>query len=175
MRAVHTILIAAALTLATPAFAQQVQIEDQMSPADRQATGLDKLSETELARLNDWLARRASGRQGPAIAADGADLETRLAEAREEGRREATEARRGIAVEQSREPIESMLPGAFEGFRQGRQYTLANGQVWRQTNGASIGGARGTDVAVRIRPGLMDAWWMKAAGYNTEARVERVK
>ena len=182
MRVVHTVLIAAALALSSPAFAQQAQIETQMSAADLQATGLGTLSAAELARLNDWLAQRANvsgaAASTPAstpAAGSAGDIDARLAQAREEGRREAADDSRGVAVAQSREPIDTTLPGKFEGFTQGRQYTLANGQVWRQTNAARIAGPRGSDIAVRIRPGFMDAWWMKVDGYNTEARVERVK
>lgn len=173
MRAVHSVLIAAALAAAVPAFAQQTRIEDRLTDAEFRAAGLEKLSEAELARLNALLARGASP-TAPANAAP--DVEARIAQAREEGRREAAVAAdRGVRPAESREPFESTIPGAFTGFARGREYTLANGQVWKQTDNASIAGARGQDVGVRVRPGLLSAWWLQVDGYNAQAKVERVR
>jgi hypothetical protein len=172
MRAVHSVLIAAALAAAVPAFAQQTRIEDRLTAAEFRDAGLGKLSDAELARLNELLVRGASSAP-PATAAP--DVETRIAQAREEGRREAQGQDRGLRPAESREPIESTIPGAFTGFSQGREYTLANGQVWKQTDSASIAGARGQDIGVQIRPGFMSVWWLQVDGYNTRAKVERVR
>ncbi|MDR6991230.1 hypothetical protein [Luteimonas sp. 3794] len=172
MRAVHSVLIAAALAASIPAYAQQTRIEDRLTASEFREAGLGKLSEAELARLNALLARGAS----PGAAAAAPDVETRIAQAREEGRLEAQgEPRAGLRPVDSREPIVSTLPGTFAGFARGREYTLANGQVWRQTDGASIAGARGQDIGVRIRPGFMGVWWLQIDGYNTQAKVERVR
>ena len=172
MRAVHSVLIAAALAAAVPAFAQQTRIEDRLTQAEFRAAGLEKLSDAELARLNELLARGAS----PAASATTTDVEARIAQAREEGRREAAVAAdSGMRPAESREPVESTIPGEFAGFARGREYTLANGQVWRQTDNASIAGARGQDVGVRVRPGVLGVWWLQAKGYNTQAKVERVR
>jgi hypothetical protein len=173
MRAVHSVLIAAALAAAVPAFAQQTRIEDRLTAAEFRDAGLGKLSDVELARLNELLARGAAP---PAAAVATPDVEARIAQAREEGRREATVAAKpAVRPAESREPVESTIPGAFTGFARGREYTLANGQVWRQTDNASIAGARGQDVGVRVRPGLLSVWWMQVDGYNAQAKVERVR
>ncbi|VXB95221.1 conserved exported hypothetical protein [Luteimonas sp. 9C] len=174
MRAVHSVLIAAALAAALPAYAQQTRIEDRLTDAEFRAAGLGKLDEAELARLNALLAREmgTSATDAPASA----DVEARIAQAREDGRREAAVAAdQGVRPAASREPVESTIPGAFTGFARGREYTLANGQVWRQTDNASIAGARGQDVGVRIRPGLLSVWWLQVDGYNAQAKVERVR
>lgn len=178
MRAVHSVLIAAALCIAVPAFAQQAKIEDRVSAAEFRAAGLNKLSDAELARLNELLARDRTAVAPTLVPPAGVattDVEARIAQAREEGRREAAADAGSLASAASREPIESSIVGAFNGFAQGRQYTLANGQVWRQTDGATISGARGNDVAVRVRPGFMGVWWLKVDGYNTQTKVERVR
>lgn len=174
MRAVHSVLIAAALAVALPASAQE-RIEDRLTAAEFRAAGLGKLSDAELARLNELLARDATPAAVAAPAAPTADVEARIAQAREEGRREAQNDPRGVRTAESREPIESTLPGAFAGFARGREYTLSNGQVWKQIDGASIAGARGQDVGVRVRPGFMGVWWLQVDGYNTQAKVERVR
>jgi len=173
MRAVHSVLIAAALAAAVPAFAQQTRIEDRLTDAEFRAAGLEKLSQSELARLNELLARGAAP---SAAAAATPDVEARIAQAREEGRREAAvAAETAVRPAESREPVESTIPGAFAGFARGREYTLANGQVWKQTDNASIAGARGQNIGVRVRPGLLSAWWLQVDGYNAQAKVERVR
>lgn len=175
MRAVHSVLIAAALIASMPAFAQQTRIEDRLTAEEFRDAGLGKLSAAELARLNALLARETVAPAAAAPATD-VDVETRIAQAREAGRREALGEERGLRpAAESREPIESTIPGAFTGFAHGREYTLANGQVWKQIDGASIAGARGQDIAVSVRPGFMGAWWLRVDGYNTQAKVERVR
>lgn len=174
MRAVHSVLIAAALAVTLPASAQE-RIEDRLTAAEFRAAGLGKLSDAELARLNELLARDGAPAAVAVPAAPAADVEARIAQVREEGRREAQSDQRGVRTAESREPIESTLPGAFAGFARGREYTLANGQVWKQIDGASIAGARGQDVGVRVRPGFMGVWWLQVDGYNTQAKVERVR
>lgn len=173
MRAIHCILIASALAIVSPVAAQSLRIETEMSAAERSATGIERLTETERAALSAWLARRdaQTGRSPP----DVADVDARVAEAREAGRREALADAQGIRTPQSREPVESTLPGAFQGFASGRVFTLANGQVWKQTDSTSLAGARGQDVGVRIRPGALGVWWMQVDGYNRQAKVERVR
>lgn len=177
MRTVQSVLIAMVLLASSAAFAQRTEIENRLSADEFRAAGLDKLSEAELARLNELLVRETIAPPAVAPAAPvGADVEARIAQAREEGRREArTEDLGKRAAPESRETIDSTIAGAFQGFARGREYALANGQVWRQVDNAALAGARGHDVAARIRPGLMGVWWLKVDGYNTQTRVERVR
>jgi hypothetical protein len=67
------------------------------------------------------------------------------------------------------------IVGEFKGFSNGKQYTLANGQVWEQIEPASLAGVRKTDPEVSIKPGLFNNWFMQIKGYNTAAKVRRVK
>jgi len=178
MRAVHSVLIAAALATALPAFAQQARIEDRLTAAEFREAGLGKLSDAELARLNALIARDGTrvATGAPVAGAASADVEARVAQAREDGRREVREQDRGLRSQaQSREPIESTIAGTFSGFARGREYRLANGQVWKQVDSASLSGVRGENLAVRIRPGFMGAWWLRVDGYNTQTSVERVR
>src|SRR5690606_31376490 len=73
----------------------------------------------------------ASAPAAPAVV-DAAELERIREQAREEGRRQVREESRGFFDFGSSEPITSTLVGEFRGFAKGRQYTLANGQVWEQ-------------------------------------------
>ena len=158
-------LLSAGLFASGIAMAQQAPpLQEQMTSAEFHAAGLDKLSAAELATLNRWLQRRVG--EEAAAAAE---------QAREEGRQEVVAKNRGFFHFGSEEPIESTITGEFRGFGKGRRYTLANGQVWEQTDGASLAGVRRQDIGVRIRPGAMGGWWMQVDGYNTTTRVQRVE
>ena len=169
MRAIHVFLV---LLLALPALASAQDappIEQAMSAEEFKAAGLDKLSAGELARLNAWLNRRVAEQAEAAVAAA-------AEQAREEGRKEVIEKNRGFFHFGKSEPIEAAIVGEFRGFGRGRTYVLDNGQEWKQLDDASLAGVWRTDPKVRIKPSVMgNAWYMQIEGYNTAAKVERVK
>lgn len=136
-------------------------IEQQMSAAERAATGVDTLSPAQLAALNAWLNRKL-------------DVET--AKAAEEAKEAVIEENRGLTLFGSGEPIVGRIAGEFRGFAEGRQYTLDNGQVWRQIDSATLSGVRKDGPGVSIKPSLVgNAWYLSIDGYNTRAKVQRVK
>ncbi|MET3010086.1 MAG: hypothetical protein ACI4N1_12065 [Stenotrophomonas koreensis] len=139
-------------------------LQQQMSPEQFRAAGLDKLSPAELAALNAWLQGRVEQ-----------SISQVREQALEEGRQEVIVRHRGFLSFGSDEPIVAVLPGRFSGFAKGRQYLLDNGQVWEQTDDARLSGASGNDRQVRISPGLMGAWYLQVDGINTRAKVRRVK
>ena len=67
------------------------------------------------------------------------------------------------------------MTGTFTGFAKGREYTLANGQVWRQTDATALPGVTVDAPSVQIRPARLGGAWLKIGDYNTRARVERVR
>ncbi|MCD9033618.1 hypothetical protein LDO32_18050 [Luteimonas sp. Y-2-2-4F] len=165
LRPVRLLCAALLLAASAAALAQQAPpLQEQMNADEFRAAGLDKLSPEELAALNTWLQRRV-----------GEETAAAVEQAREEGRQEVVQRNRGFFHFGSDEPIESVIPGEFRGFGKGRRYTLANGQVWEQTDSATLSGARRSDIKVRIRPGLLGAWWMQVEGYNTTTKVQRVE
>lgn len=156
----RSILLVALLALA-PAAAAQDAIEKQMTPEEFKAAGLDKLSADELARLNAWLNRTL-------------DVETEKAAVA--AKKKVEDDNRGFFNFGSTEPIVSKITGEFRGFARGREYTLENGQVWKQIDDASLAGARMSAPEVRITPSLIgNAWYLAVAGYNTRAKVQRIK
>ncbi len=166
LRIAFTVLILAFVPMA---WAQQAaplaaDVEQQMSADEFKAAGLDKLSAQELAALNAWLQRKVGQETAKVV-------ET----AKEEGRKEVAEKNRGFFDFGSAEPIESSIVGEFNGFANGRKYTLANGQVWEQIEPASLAGVRKTDPQVKIKPGMFNNWFMRIDGYNTAAKVRRIK
>lgn len=162
---VFTLLLGCAL----PAFAQstaaQPPIEQAMTAEQFKAAGLDKLSAEELANLNAWLNRTITTET--AKAAEQAAVQTK----------ERVESEnRGFFHFGSDEPITSRITGQFDGFRKGKTYTLDNGQQWRQTDTASLAGVRVDNPAVKITPSIIgNTWYLRIDGYNTRAKVERVK
>lgn len=165
-RALQVLALTIALSaVAAPAFAQAVSaqrpLQQEMSPEEFKAAGLDKLSAEELARLNAWLDRKI-------------DVETTRASA--EAQRKVKDDARGFFNFGSLEPIDSTLVGEFRGFQKGRNYTLANGQEWEQIEEASLAGVRKTNPKVKITPSKVgNAWYLAIEGYNTRAKVRRVK
>jgi hypothetical protein len=152
---------------ATPALAQravQGDLQSQMSAEQFKAAGLDKLDAGELAALNDWL-------QGK-VAKEAAVV---VEQAKEAGRQEVIVKNRGFFDFGSKEPIESNIVGEFKGFSTGRVYTLGNGQDWEQTDAATLSGVRKTAPKVKIKPGLVGVWYLQIEGYNTQAKVRRIK
>ncbi len=74
------------------------------------------------------------------------------------------------------EPIVARISGEFRGFGKGRNYTLDNGQVWAQIDTATLVGAKLESPEVRITPSVTgNSWYLAVKGYNTRAKVERVK
>ncbi|MGY3265745.1 hypothetical protein [Lysobacter sp. HA35] len=136
-------------------------IQQQMSPEEFKATGLDKLSADELAHLNTWLGRTIeSETQKAAVAA----------------KKKVEDDNRGFFNFGSAEPVKSAVTGDFRGFAIGRTYTLDNGQEWRQTDEASLAGVRLAHPNVTITPSVVgNAWYMTVQGYATHAKVVRVK
>ena len=179
MRLIRTFLVfLVCAALALPAMAQETatDLRAQMSAAEFKAAGLDKLSNAELTALNAWLNRKVDAVTTQVTEQVTEQVTAQVTEkAKEEGRKEVVEKNRGFFDFGSSEPIVSNIVGEFRGFGQGRKWTLANGQVWEQTDAATLAGVRKTDPQIKIKPGVLGAWWMKIDGYNTQAKVRRIK
>ena len=162
------ILVLAPMAWAQPATPLTANVEQQMSADEFKAAGLDKLSAQELAALNAWLQHKVVQETAKAV-------EVAKEEAKEEGRKEVKEKNRGFFDFGSAEPITSSIVGEFKGFADGRKYTLENGQVWEQVEPASLAGVRKTNPKVTIKPGMFNNWFLRIEGYNTGAKVRRIK
>lgn len=163
-------LLACSLALLALPFAASAQrgldgdLQQQMSPSEFKAAGLDKLSGDELARLNRWLQTRVETASAVAVES-----------AREQGRQEVITKNRGFFDFGSKEPITATLQGEFRGFGKGRLYVLDNAQQWEQVDETTAAGVRRQAPRVTIKPGVMGAWYLKVDGINTQPKVRRVK
>lgn len=70
--------------------------------------------------------------------------------------------------------IESRISGRFDGWGPNARFQLANGQVWQVADGSS--GAHWIEnPKVRIRRGLLGAFFLEIEGTNRSPRVTRVQ
>jgi hypothetical protein len=163
MLSIRTLALAALLACVVPAAIAQTQpaIERQMTPAEFKAAGLDRLSADELAHLNAWLGRTL-------------DIETSKATA--VAKKKVEDDNRGFFNFGSQTAISSRISGEFGGLAMGRTYSLENGQVWKQIESESLAGVRLSNPEVTIKPGMVgNVWYLQIKGYNTRAKVQRVK
>ena len=161
LRSLLPLALLAAFALSPLAVLAQKPIERDMSPEEFKAAGLDKLSSEELAKLNVWLGRK---------------IDTAATEAASLAKDKVEQENRGFFHFGSNEPIVARISGEFRGFGKGRTYTLDSGQVWRQTDTATLVGAKLDSPEVRINPSISgNGWYLAVKGYNTRAKVERVK
>ena len=150
-------------------------LQEEMSADEERATGVGKLSETELDTLNQWLRARFNQMQETVSA------EVRASDAVE---REA-EIERRVAVEveaQTQPPIsekalddefEAEIVGPFTGWSGGAIFRLSNGQTWRQRNTA-VYRHRGTDTRVRLARGYFGLWRMVVLSSGVSVSVSLV-
>ncbi|WP_043802268.1 hypothetical protein [Arenimonas malthae] len=134
-------------------------LEERMTEAEFKAAGLDKLSPEELARLNAFIA----GETGKAASALPA----------------ATPAQdlRGFDQRTGADgSIYTSITGEFKGWnKQGQRFRFDNGQIWQITDSTSRLKVSLVNPEIIIEPGALGAWYMKVVGYNTRARVKRIK
>ena len=147
------------------AHAQQFStLEERMSAADFKRAGLDKLSDDELAQLNVWLQRDAERRD--AVAPSAAPANDRV----------GFPANTFFDARSSDDRIVTTVAGPFRGWGSaGDQITLANGQVWRLTDSDSRLRVDLVDPKVTLERNGFGGWSMQVDGYNTRARVVRVR
>ncbi len=158
-------VLAALLAVVPGAFAQQPlakpPIQQQMTPEQFKAAGLHQLNREELANLNAWL---------------NGTIDAEVTKARAISKKQVEEENRGFFNFGSTDPIVARISGDFRGFGSHRSYTLDNRQVWQQIDAATLAGVRMSNPEVKITPSLVgNAWYLQVKGYNTRAKVQRVK
>ena len=72
------------------------------------------------------------------------------------------------------ETVQSTVAGEINGWSVGSRITLANGQVWRVIDGDAVLPTLKNPKA-EVSRGLLGAYFLQIAGYNSTARVARVQ
>jgi hypothetical protein len=146
--------------IATAAIAKEFSsVEEQMTSRDFKAAGLEKLSPEELAALNAWIRSNASTSGAGVVYNRAADDLVRI----------------GFEDSSARDDVNSNILGEFTGFEVGTRLKLENGQIWQVTGGDLTGIKTMTNPKVSIRAGLIGGWRLQVEGYNSVAKVKRVK
>jgi hypothetical protein len=190
-----------ALLLAVAAPAQD--FTRTMTPEERAAAGLERLTPAELAALKAAVERyksgavevvtREAGAQTAAAAARAAEAERQAAAAEARAREAAAQAakaepRKGpgwltalITLEKtaqapdSAEEVRARLAGKLESFSGRQRFTLDNGQVWQMTDLAEWAGPAYDRPEVTIRPGALGTFWLRIPEAGVRVKVRPVK
>jgi len=136
-------------------------VEERMTGEEFSKTGMVKLSEKELAELNDWLRAHSV-----------ATLEN----ARPTASDSVSEAT-GEAIDVAEDKIiRSTIVGTFEGWSSKEStFTLANGQVWKQAEKDVYFAEPAEDVEVEIRKPMLGKWRLEVVGQDKHVRVVRIQ
>ena len=71
--------------------------------------------------------------------------------------------------------IRSRIDGIFDGWSGKTEFTLENGQVWRQVAGGKLVARKSENPEVEIKRGFMGVYYLKVDGYNPTVKVRRIK
>jgi hypothetical protein len=133
---------------------QATGLQQRMSDAEFKAAGLDKLSPQELANLDHWLSTHGK-------------VTTKVVDASGKPVFYAGKAKRS--------KINAHIVGHFDGWHGNDQFTLDNGQVWKQVSSDAPSCMSANNPAVKVKPSLMNSWLMYVDGCNGDVHVERTR
>lgn len=156
-------LAACGLALAQDSFSS---LEERMTGAEFRDTGLYKLTDEELAALNEWIRERSLTEE------EAIELNRQRAASDEST---AMTDRRGFEDSTDDTPIESRIKGTFSGWSDDTVFELENGMIWEQVRSGTFGMPATENPRVTIRPGSFGSWYLSVDGYNREVLVERVE
>jgi hypothetical protein len=149
-------------------------LEERMSGKEFMETGLSKLTDAELAELNEWVRRHSvatlensAARPAGAVAAQAGDGT--------DGR--GFENQPKFNDDKSYDnKIFSTIDGSFTGWSGTKtQFKLSNGMVWQQKEGGTFNVKATQNPAITIKKGAMGGWRLSMDGYNKTIAVERIK
>lgn len=146
--------VALAVPMAALAADQYVPLQQRMSSEEFKAAGLDKLSPDELKNLDNWLSGHAK-------------VTTKVVDTEGNPVFYPSKEKAG--------PIQARVQGEFAGFNGHGEFTLDNGQVWKQADSTRISCMSSTNPKVTIRRSLMGNWMAAVDGCNDTTSVVRIK
>ena len=156
----------------------------QLTPEERRAAGLDRLTPEQQAALDQMVGRFS--REGARQVREQARQDLR-AEVKEEVRAEVkrevkaeektvTQAKAGLPEEKHDEVIRSRIVGEFNGWSGASVFHLENGQVWAQSNSSdTIWLPTMVNPEIEIRPSKLGGWKLYVSSGGYWVRVRRVK
>ncbi|MDT8408750.1 MAG: hypothetical protein RQ741_04045 [Wenzhouxiangellaceae bacterium] len=136
-------------------------LEERMTGAEFRNTGLEKLSAAELAALNRWIRQRSLAESDTPVGGS-ESLPDRPSE---------LPAINAMA----REPFQTRIVGAFNGWTGDTEFELENGMRWRQADDTKFFIGEIENPVVTIKPSFMSSWRLSVEGYNSTVTVERIR
>jgi len=150
-------------------------LEERMSGREFKETGLGKLTDEELAALNEWVrshsvatlenatARPAAAGAAYAGAITGAQQDTRGLKIK------------GKDETEQDKTITSNIVGTFNGWSGETVFSLANGMIWKQSENDNFWIKPVQNPEVTITKSFMGNWRLHVAGHNSAVRVKRIQ
>lgn len=147
-------------------------VEERMSGKEFKAAGLAKLTDAELAELNDWLRRHSvatlenvAARSSSSAAVAG-----------------ATKDMRGFENQPKNDPngndskvIHGTVVGTFSGWNgKGEIFKLTNGMIWQTTEKDTFFTQPVENAQITIQKGFMGNWRFSMDGHGSAVRVKRI-
>ena len=192
-----------ALVLAVAVHAQDFTAT--MTPAEKEAAGLGKLTPAELVKLREVVERYKAGEvaqvkqqaqekvaateakvQAAQAAAAAAEAKAKEAETKAA----AAPAKKGpnwltalVTLQNAGkgdgssgdEEIHAKLDGTIKSFSGRRRFALDNGQVWEMVESDSYAGPAYTNPEVFIRPGMLGTFWLRIPDAALRVKVRPLK
>ena len=154
-------------------------LEERMSGKEFKETGLSKLTDEELANLNEWVRRHsvatlenAAARPATAgaVAAAGASSAGGTTDLR------GFENQPKYDTDGFDDTIHGNIAGTFIGWSgDDTVFTLTNGMIWKQVEGDTFNVRATENAEITIKKTMLGAWRLSMVGYNNTVRVQRIE
>jgi hypothetical protein len=150
------LLVSAALVIPSLSLAsdQYVPLQQRMTPDEFKAAGLDKLSPDQLKNLDTWLSGHGK-------------VVTKVVDQSGKPVFYTPTEKAG--------PVQARIQGEFSGFTGSTEFTLDNGQVWKQADSTKVACMTATNAKVTIRRSLMGNWMAAVDGCRDTTSMVRTK
>ena len=167
-------ILAFSIHLAAQAADEFSTVEERMSGKEFKETGLGKLTDAELAALNDWLRRHSVATLENASASPGASGAVAGADGSAEKDMRGFENQPKLDKEDK--VIYSTIVGTFDGWKaKGTLFKLANGMIWQQSESDTFYIEPVENPEIEIRRGIMGNWRLKTVEHNSAVKVKRIQ
>ncbi len=168
------IFILAMCCLAGSALAQEgfSSVEERMTGKEFMETGLSKLTDEELSKLNEWLRAHSVATLDAAVPG----RRTSPTSGQVAVSTAPVEDTRGLQKDaEEYDDIVSRIVGEFSGWDGDTLFKLENGMVWKQAQTDRFFTKTMVNPEVRIKSTMFGAWRMEVEGYNKSVKVERIQ
>jgi len=150
-------------------------LEERMSGKEFKETGLSKLTDAELATLNEWVRSHSVATLENASARP-ASVATAAVYAGETADTRGFENQPKMNDDGFDDVIHSNIAGTFTGWSgTDTEFTLTNGMIWKQVEGDTFNVKATENAEITIKKTMMGAWRLSMVGYNNTVRVKRIQ